>query len=126
MRLHSILIASAVLVSIPVLAGEPDPKCVAAQGQTPKTLNWSDGKFRICSPINDRSGKAYAPETEMVCTVYIDGLTVASRLVHPGKVMEGPHNRTGVGVATAVCMTVADQLSSEPASPAHVNLGRTR
>lgn len=97
-----------------------DPECLEALTQAPETLDWSNGEYRICSPLSDTQGRRYPEDLEMTCRVYVDGVVVGTAQLRPGRVMRGPHGRTGTGVATGVCELKGAE--SPPATPIEVKL----
>lgn len=97
-----------------------DRECIEALTQTPKALDWSSGEYRICSPISDAQGHRYPEDLEMTCRVYVDGIVVGTAQLRPGRLMRGPHGRTGTGIATGVCEV--DGAAGQPAKPLEVKL----
>ena len=97
-----------------------DPECLEVLTKAPEALDWSNGEYRICSPLSDGQGRRYPKDLEMTCRVYVDGVVVGTAQLRPGRVMRGLHGRTGTGLATGVCEV--DGTESPPAIPLEVKL----
>ena len=115
-----IVILALVCFASSACADIADRECLNALEHPPTSLDWSDGRYQLCSPLFDADAKRLAEDLQMTCTVYVDGVAVGSTRLRPGRVMRGSHGKTGTGIATGVCEVGGVQ--SRPAPPLEVKL----